>query len=147
MFSGFATLIVGLGVIFIAWQQWKIAHAKLRLDLFDRRYKVFEATRGFLGGILSSATFSDSQLFKFYADTADAEFLFDSDIVDYLTQIAKRAIDMQSHQKRYQPLPPGDERSRHVQAEHDQLLWLGEQLTTKAITKAFKPYLGFSNIR
>ena len=58
-----ATLIVGLSVAFIAWQQWQLARNKLRLDLFDRRYKVFEATRRFLAVILRDARFEDSQLF------------------------------------------------------------------------------------
>ena len=117
MFSPIATLIVGLSVAFIAWQQWKVSHAKLRLDLFDRRYKVFEATRLFLGGIVSAATFDDSQLFTFYAGTADAEFLFDSEVVEYLAQIRKRAIDMRLKHKLYQNAQ-GDERTKLIEAEH-----------------------------
>src|ERR1051325_9796179 len=100
-----ATLIVGLGVVFIAWQQWKLSHTKLRLDLFDRRYKVYDATRKFLGGIMSEATFSDSQLLAFYAGTSDAEFLFGSDIVDYIEQIRKRSLHMRMLKNRFQLLP------------------------------------------
>ena len=95
--------------------------------------------------ILRDARFEDSQLFEFYAGTSDAEFLFGSEVVDYLTELRKRALDMRLHQKLYEPLPVGNERSRHVQAEHDQLLWLGEQLT--AMTKTFTPYLGFSHVK
>ena len=146
MLGPIATLIVGLAVVFIAWQQWKVSHAKLRLDLFDRRYKVYEATRKFLAGILSEATFSDSQLFTFYAGTSDAEFLFDSEVVDYLAQIRKRAIDMRLHQKLYVPMGVSEEqRLSHIDKEHEQLLWLTEQIT--AMTKTFAPYLGFSNIK
>jgi hypothetical protein len=71
--------------------------------------------------------------------------LFDSDVVDYLAQIRKRALDMRLHQKLYEPLPVGEDRSRYIQVEHDQLLWLGEQLTE--MTKTFNPYLGFSQIK
>ena len=140
-----ATLIVGLSVAFIAWQQWRVARNKLRMDLFDRRYKVYEATRQFLSVILRDATFKDSDLFTFYAGISDSEFLFRSDVVDYLTQMRKRAIEMQLHQKLCEPLPLGDERPRHVQAAHDQLLWLDEQLT--AMSKTFAPYLGLSHIK
>lgn len=145
MLGPITTLIVGLAVVFIAWQQWQVARSKLRLDLFDRRYKVYDATRKFLAGILRDATFTDSQLFEFYAGTSDTEFLFGSDVVDYLAQIRKRALDMRLHQRTYEPMPVGDERSRHVQAEHDELLWLTNQLT--AMTKIFTPYLGFSHIQ
>lgn len=146
MFSPIATLIVSLIVGYIAWQQWQVARAKLRLDLFDRRYKVYDATRKFLAGIMSEPTFSDSQLFTFYAGTSDAEFLFDSEVVDYLAQIRKRALDMRLHQKLYAPMGVGEEqRSSHIEKEQEQLLWLTEQIT--AMTKTFAPYLGFSNIK
>jgi hypothetical protein len=139
-----ATLFVGLSVAYIARQQWKVSHAKLRLDLFDRRYKVYEATRQFLGCIMRDATFSDSQLFTFYAGTSDAEFLFDREVVDYHKEIAKRAIDMRLKNKLYQNAQ-GDERTKMIEIEHQHLLWLTNQLTD--MTKIFTPYLGFSKIR
>lgn len=140
-----ATLIVGLFVAFIAWQQWRVAESKLRLDLFDRRYKVFEATRQFVAGIMREATFSDAQLFAFYAATSDAKFLFGEDVVDYLKQIRERSNDMRMHQQLFQPLQVGEERSRHVQIAHDQLLWIGEQLTE--MSTVYSPYLSFSHVK
>ncbi|PYJ41035.1 MAG: hypothetical protein DME80_14400, partial [Verrucomicrobia bacterium] len=50
--SQIGTLIIGIAVVVVAWQQRQIARHKLRLDLFDRRYKVYEATRKFLSIIL-----------------------------------------------------------------------------------------------
>ena len=41
------TLIIGVAVVVIARQQRQIARNKLRLDLFDRRYKIYDATRKF----------------------------------------------------------------------------------------------------
>jgi hypothetical protein len=143
--SPIATFLVGCLVGFIAWRQWQVARGKLRLDLFDRRYKVFDGTRKFLAEIARSSHFENTHLFEFYADIADAEFLFGADVVDYLAEIRKRAIDMRTHQKVYDPMPVGEERSRHVQAEYDQLLWLGDQLT--AMTKTFSPYLSFSHVK
>ena len=99
----------------------------------------------FLAIIIREATFADSQLFEFYAGTSDAEFLFGADVVDYLGQIRKRAVDMRTAQQLFEPLPVGDERSRHVQAAHDDLSWLSDQIT--AMTKVFTPYLGFANVR
>jgi hypothetical protein len=144
MIGPIATLIVGLIVAYIAWQQWQVAHAKLRLDLFDRRYKVYDATRQFLGCIIREATFSDSELFIFYAGTSDAEFLFDAEVVAYLKEIAKRALDMRLQHTLYQRAE-GEARTTMIQKEHDQLLWLSHQITD--MTATFTPYLGFSNIR
>ncbi|WP_330485550.1 hypothetical protein [Tumidithrix elongata] len=139
------TLLVGFAAAFIAWQQLQVAQNKLRLDLFDRRYKVYDATRKFLASIFSNATFTDSQLFEFYAGTSDAEFLFGSEVVDYLAQVKYRALNMLKYQKIYECMPAGEERSRHVDAAFIERSWLEEQLT--AITKTFTPYLGFSHIQ
>jgi hypothetical protein len=45
-----ATLFLGLAVAVIAWLQWRLASDKLRLDLFDRRYKIYDATMRFVAG-------------------------------------------------------------------------------------------------
>jgi hypothetical protein len=140
-----ATLVVGLVAGFIAWQQWRLARQKLRLDLFDWRFKVFEATRRFLSQILKHAQFSDSELFEFFAGTSDAEFLFGKDVVSYLTELRTRSLEMRKHRILFDPLPVGDERSKHVQGHHDQLLWLGEQAGN--VQKPFLPYLGFSHVK
>ena len=145
MFFSLATLIIGCAVAYVAWQQWQIARNRLRLDLFDRRYKIYDATRKFLATIIREARFEDQQLFEFGAATADAEFLFDSPVVDYLSEIRKRAVNLRTHQKVYEHMPVADERSRHVRAEHDELVWLTEQIT--AMTRVFTPYLGFSHIK
>jgi hypothetical protein len=145
MFGTIATVVISLAITYIAWQQWQIARAKLRLDLFDRRYKVYDATRRFLGTIVGDATFTDAQLWAFALGTSDAEFLFEPDVVAYLAQIRNRAIDMRTHQQVFAPLPVGEERSRHVQAQHDELIWLTHQLTE--MTKVFSPYLSFSRVR
>jgi hypothetical protein len=140
-----ATVVVGFVVAYIAWRQWEVARHRLRLDLFDRRYKVYDATRKFLSVILRDAGFEDAQLWEFNAGTSDAEFLFESSVVEYLAQIRKRAVNVITQQKVYERMPVGEERSRHVQSEHDDLLWLTHQLTD--MTKVFSPYLGFSQIK
>lgn len=38
-------LLIGIFVAFIAWRQWVTQHSKLRLDLFDRRYEIWEGFR------------------------------------------------------------------------------------------------------
>ncbi len=40
-----STAIIGTIVAWIAWRQWKTAHEKVKLDLFDRRFAVFMDVR------------------------------------------------------------------------------------------------------
>lgn len=145
-----ATLAVGCAVAFIAWQQWQLARNKLRLDLFDRRYKVYDATRKFLAIFARDYTFTDSQLGEFAADTSEAEFLFGSDVVDYLAQIRTGALDRRTRRERAHQevlqMPADEQAHQHAKAaEAEQQMWLDEQIT--AMTKTFTPYLGFSRIQ
>ncbi len=144
MFQPIATLVVGLGVILFAFLQWKTAHDKLRLDLFDRRYKAYKAMINFLGVILRRATFDDSDLFEFYAGMDGSDFLFGTDIADYYKQVRTRAIDMRLQHTLWQS-KQGDERTRMIEAEHKHLMWLTEQLT--GATKVFAPYLSYADVK
>ena len=141
----FFTLVLAASVAIVAWLQWWIALTKLRLDLFDRRYKVYEATRKYLSAIFQEAKFTNAQLFEFYAGTSDAEFLFGTDVVKYLEEIRNRAIRMQTAQHVFEPLPVGDERTRQIDTHIEELKWLTDQL--REMRKIFAPYLGFANVR
>ena len=145
LFFSIATLFLSVAIVAIAWQQWRVAETKLRLDLFDRRYKVYDAARKFLAVIIREAAFTNAELIEFNVGTSDAEFLFRADVVDYLGQVRKHAVHMQTAQRIFEPLPVGEERSRHVQAQHDDLVWLTEHITE--LPKMFALYLGFANIR
>lgn len=138
------TFIVGLIAAYIAWLQWKLAHNKLRLDLFDRRYKVYDATRRFLIAIDSEADFSNTQLFNFTAETSDAIFLFNSDVIDYLELIKNRSIEMRLKEKNSISMQDGNERSRLIEENAELLLWLSEEI--KNMKSVFSPYLDFSHI-
>jgi hypothetical protein len=146
IFGPIATVIVGLLVAYIAWQQWKISQAKLRLDLFDRRYKVYDATRTFIGVALRKTNFDDSDLFEFYRATSDAGFLFKADVVNYLKEVSTHANEMRLHHELYHPTPASEtERVAHINAVHERKQWLIQQ--TIAMSKVFVPYLDFSHIR
>jgi len=140
-----ATCLVGVVLAFIALLQFKVAHDKLRLELFDRRYKVYAATKKFLVVIVRDAHFERSDLFEFFAATADADFLFDKDILDYLKQVADRATAMDVLQKKFDPLPVGDERSGLVDKEHVEFVWLTHQIT--GMSKVFAPYLSYAKVK
>jgi hypothetical protein len=141
----FFTLVLAASVAIVAWLQWLVALNKLRLDLFDRRYKIYDTARKFIIQIVRHANFDDSQLFDFAAGTSDAEFLFDADVVRFLGGIREHALKIRTARILLEDLPVGDERTRQAKIQHDALLWIGDQLTP--MTAAFNPYLGFANVR
>jgi hypothetical protein len=75
-FISIATLFLIVAVVAIAWQQWRVAADKLRLDLFDRRCRVYEATRKFLSLMSREAEFTDAEYTDFRVATWDAQFFF-----------------------------------------------------------------------
>jgi hypothetical protein len=45
--SVFVTLVIGGIAAYIAYRQYKISHAKLKLDLFEKRYEIICRRRFF----------------------------------------------------------------------------------------------------
>jgi hypothetical protein len=121
LFLSIATLFLSIAVVVIAALQWRVADDKLRLDLFERRCKVYEATLAFVRDSVQDFTHIDQHLNVFNDETANAEFLFDANVVNYLQEIRKRAQDKDA-------------------------IWLSEQ-KIPAMTNKFAPYLRFANVR
>ena len=117
-----ATFCLSVAVVCVAWAQWRVARNKLRLDLFDRRYKVYEATRTFLHLSIAEHSKIDWHLSNFKNATAHAEFLFGSDVVNYLGKIRKWG-------------------------EEDDAISLSDPVRITEMSNAFAPYLGFANIK
>jgi|SRR5882724_11442601 len=121
-FLPIATFVLSIAVALVAFQQWRVARNKLRLDLFERRYTVYDATRRFVRDSVQDFAHIDQHLIVFNDETSNAEFLFEADVVNYLEQIRQRAQDKDT-------------------------LWLSDPSQITAMTKTFVPYLGFSNVK
>jgi len=80
------TPIVAFLGIYIAYQQWKTAENKLKHELFDRRFSVYDAARTFLMSIAESH--KSIELLKaqceFFSKTREAKWLLNTTIADYL---------------------------------------------------------------
>jgi len=140
-----ATLVVGFAVVIIAWRQWRVAHNKLRLDLFEKRYTVYEGAKTFLSVIFSHGDFTGEDLRAFNLATRDALFLFPKQIEEYLHTIRSRALHMKMFAKQFELLDVGTARSALVQKHHDELTWLSDQVAAAA--KVFAPFLSFASAK
>lgn len=145
LLSMVATLVFGSIAAYIAYQQWRLTRYKFRLDLFEKRYKVYGAAAHFLSTIMVKAAVDDEDLRAFDIGTMDAVFLYPKQIMGHLQQIRCRAIDMQTDQKQFEQLPVGDERSRRVNQNHAELKWLSEQHTK--LPTVFAQHLSFATAK
>lgn len=83
-------LLIAIIGAWIALQQMLIARAKLNHDLFDRRFKVYTATRTYLIKMLRNLGGSQEDAVEWYSVALSAPFLFDEEISGFLKEVSDR---------------------------------------------------------
>jgi hypothetical protein len=83
---------------------------------------------------------SNDQIRSYVVGTADAGFLLNQDIVEYLGEIRNRGSSLWAIEQALKPLPVGNERSALVQQQEAHFSWMMEQLPTGLVAR-FKPFL------
>lgn len=143
-----ATFALSVAVGIVAWQQWHVARNKLRLDLFDRRYKVWDTTRTFILQVLNN-TVTDPTMTEFKLAIADAKFLFDDDVVQFLNRILKCAAHLWTTRQLLTDVQvrhaTQEQLEQRAESQQRDLLWLGEQIPEA--TKVFGRYIGFTQVK
>jgi hypothetical protein len=76
--------------------QRRIAAARLNFDLYEKRYAVFEVARRLLRGVVQRDYIDAKEVIDFNIETADAPFLFEQDIVNYLDVLRSKVIRLKS---------------------------------------------------
>jgi len=121
---------------FIAYRQWRTAQNKLKHDLFERRFSVYDAARTLLASIMTSGKAKEEELFKFLSGTREAKWLLDKNIAEYLYH---KAIDLQCLASELEGLPIGDERSSNVRKQTEIKKWFLKQY--EVLDEKFSPFL------
>ena len=81
--------VVGAG---IAGGQLLLARRKMQLDLYDRRYKLFESARRLIVDVMREGRIELESIYAYHRDTGDAVFLLDSAAVSYIAELEKRSF-------------------------------------------------------
>jgi len=136
-----ALALVAIAAIgaWLAWQQVQIARVKLQHDLYDRRYRVFDATRKLVLNICVNRTASVEDTSAFRLGTGDAVFLFDDDLTKYLEQMSMNVFDIYLSHRVLKNEREGEQRTKAVTLIKKHLVWFDEQL--EIITDKFTPFL------
>jgi len=144
--SGMTTLLtplVAIVAVYIAWQQWRTAANKLKLDLFDRRFRVYRGLMDLLAAVEGEFNVPQDALAKYYIETDQKRFLFKSDLCDYMTEVRERVVKLRQLNRLIDPdaQTPEDKRNRAIEEASTIETWLGVQI--EQASKKFEPYLGF----
>jgi hypothetical protein len=86
------TSAVAVFVAVIGFEQWWTARNKFKLDLFDRRWAVYIATRDLLSQISSHGRTSPEEQVKFLEGIRGAKWLFNERIDKYLNKDLRQKI-------------------------------------------------------
>jgi hypothetical protein len=125
---------------FIAYRQWRTAQKKLKLDLFEKRFAVYDAARTFIASVMTSGKAKDEEMYEFLSGTREAKWLLNDDIATYFDeQIWKKAVELQTLDLVLEGVPVGDERTRNVQQQGEIKKWLISQY--KVLDEKFSPFL------
>ncbi len=139
------TTLVAVLVALITWSQWATNRARLRHELFDRRYEVYEQIAAFIAEILTSGRVPQGEPEGFRHRTKTAYFLFacDNDIKVLITEISQKAADLQGWEATLESLS-GEERQKNLEAQRAVKDWLKQ--TLDSLETRFEKYLKLTDL-
>jgi hypothetical protein len=132
-------LLVG-GVVWIAVMQIRVATAKHNLDLYDKRFKIFEAAGRYLQHLLVEGRVSETALNEFNIGVAGAVFLFDNDLNIYLDALRRRGLSLNALTEQLSSIELDAEGRDELIDKID--AWVTDfKLEYSRLVNAFTPYL------
>lgn len=143
--AGFVTLTVGIVGGIIAYRQAAVAKAKLKLDLFEKRYPIFQQTWEIMSEVVMKGTREKNYGLShpFASFMPQARFLFGKEVDAYLSDAVSKWAELHGYE--------GEREDRHAAAQHAARVrelknWFHEQAST-GLKALFGPYLDFEKWR
>jgi hypothetical protein len=140
-----ALILLPMVGAWVAFKQASIAERKLNLDVYDKRFKVYEAARSLMGTFLREGSVTTKDILMFNTGVAEAPFLFGQDLVNYLDHLRIRAAAL--HTKTTQLSAMGEQDPRRDKLI-DEIAALEQKLASEPerLQNAFKRYLNLGEI-
>jgi hypothetical protein len=132
----------------IAYKQVRIATAKLNLDLYEKRFAVFDQARIYLRQFVEQAQVTMEEINAFIVGTGDAVFLFDDDVRKVLDELRNFGVRHRRARMQLKGLTEAEGDSEFRTNLKGELEAYAEELPTlyPRLITAFKPYLKLGNI-
>ena len=138
----FGPLIVAALVGYVAYRQWKTAHARLRLDLFDRRYRIYEAYWKRFSDIVREGEVKKLIEPEFNRARQEADFFFGDDVVSRLEEFDRHATNLWRLEKEREGPITQDKKKEIAREISDDLKWKFDEF--KNTRDIFNKYMRFS---
>lgn len=141
--AAIVTLVIGLIAAGISWRQYRTATAKLKLDLFERRFKIFHGVWVIFSGVVINGAGRRNQGFAtpFNNILPETRFLFGEKIERYLNDAATKWIELQAAESQIDPMRANDQQE-WIERRTELILWFEDQ-AQNGIRQQFGQYLNF----
>ncbi|MDC1174108.1 hypothetical protein OAT67_01835 [Bacteriovoracaceae bacterium] len=133
--------------LYFTRRQHKLDSQKFKLDLYDRRFKVFEEIKKFLSGIIRDGKTDHKQLLNMLHQTNEAIFLFDDEISNYIKELYEKGLDFVLIDKKVNgeaPIPDYEDRNVLIEKSSEYLKFYGNQFDISR--DKFLKYLKFEKL-
>jgi hypothetical protein len=135
---------VGVFAGYIGWRQWQTGNYRLRLDMFDRRYAMYEATKFLLGTIAVNGAVTSKDFTDFREKIRGAEFIFDGETRQFFQGILDQSWRAYMARSRQGHVKEGATLDKLLDEEEECLRLVSAQ--GKNLEKLFSKYLDLSKI-
>jgi hypothetical protein len=110
---------IGIGGGAIAWAQWRTANQKVVLDLFDRRFRIYNAARVLNRSVIGAGAATTEQMVAMAELAREAKFLFGPEVAAALAEASDAMLQIEVAEKELKGLPVGQVRSATVRKSRE----------------------------
>lgn len=148
--SGLLTPVIAIIATWIAIMQMRTHRYQVRIALFERRMKIFEAIRENLGEITTEGSAMNINWKDFYFAVQQSKFLLSNDLQKYIQEIFEKAREMRNNEiilfgaNGKGGLPVGEKRNELCVKDSKLNLWLIQQ--SKPLENKFADFMKMNKI-
>lgn len=131
--SALLTPLIALIALWIAYQQMKSNRDKVRLDLFEKRMKIFLIVRESLGTILADGSSKNINWKDFHFAIEQSKFILSEELQEFLTEIETKTRQIRAQEvllfgvNDRGGVPIGERRNKICEENSELLKWLTDQ--------------------
>jgi hypothetical protein len=90
----FAAMVFGAITSWIAYQQWRTARDRVRLDVFKLRYRYFLSLRDFMISIIQDGNTDLNKHSQYVRKMVGSEFVFNKELTAYIEDVRLNSIKL-----------------------------------------------------
>lgn len=144
-----STVVLGFLTLILLYKQYRIQQYRVKMDLFDRRFKVYSHVRKF---ILTGSKDGGTKLEvvqDFLSNIPEYEFIFDNDgvIVKYIDDLVDRGLKYHHLHEQIKDLnsyPVGYERDQLIKEKHPHMVFFTSEFIQ--VKNRFNKYLHLGEV-